>query len=171
MSNYKCTIDGKLVKTVRINVSDTNDKARCQLELNKVMAKMKEQGYKHCQITTIFDTNNLKNEFRSGKFVDIGSQDRPSANLYINIYSQAQRKKKPKKQPKKKIVPLSVFMDSTNEDNNKNTKKINKKDHKKDSDDEDSDDGDDGDDGYDGDDGDNEYLVGANAPVSGYSAQ
>ena len=66
MSNYKCTIDGQLVKTVRINVSDTNDKARCQLELNKVMEKMKEQGYKHCKITTIFDTNNLKNEFRSG---------------------------------------------------------------------------------------------------------
>ena len=101
MSAYKCTIDGHVVKTMRINASDTNDKARCQLELNKVMSKMKEQGYKHCQITTIFDSNNLKNEFRSGKFVDIGSQDKPTANLYNNIYSQDQRKEKPKKTTKK----------------------------------------------------------------------
>ena len=62
---------------------------------------MKEQGYKHCQITTIFNTNNSKNEFRSGKFVDIGSQGKPTANLYNNIYSQDQRKEKLEKQPKK----------------------------------------------------------------------
>ena len=100
MSSYKCTIDGKVVKTARINVSDTNDKARCQLELNKVMEKMKEQGYKHCQSTTIFDTNNLKNEFGSGKFVDIGSQDIPTANLYNNILTRP-KKRKTKKTTKK----------------------------------------------------------------------
>ena len=166
MSNYKCTIDGKVVKTVRINVYDTNDKAKCQLELNKVMEKMKEQGYNHCQITTIFDTNNLKNEFRSGKFVDIGSQDKPIANLYNNIYPQDQRKEKPKSEKKKAIIPLSKFKKAAKKDN---------KDNNKDSDDEDSDDDDDDDDtGGDGDyggDEDVEYFVGVNAAVTGYTEQ
>ena len=74
MTEYKCTIDGHPVNSMRIGVSDTFDKPRCQEQLNRVMVKLKEQGLTHSLVVTIFDTNNRQNEFRSESFVDIGKQ-------------------------------------------------------------------------------------------------
>ena len=48
MPEFKHIVDGHVVKSAQIQVTDPFDKARCQNELDVIMRKLKEQGYKHC---------------------------------------------------------------------------------------------------------------------------
>ena len=111
------------------------------------MANLKKQGFRKCQITTIFDTNNPRQEMRSAKFIDLTKFQTPKASIFINVFSQDQPRERPKSKPRRKKKPSNYS-----------------------SDDEDGDDAD----GPDGDDGDPdgpEYSYGVNADVTGYSIQ
>ena len=70
MPEFKHTIDWHFVKSAQIQLTDPFDKAWYQKELDVIMGRLKEQGYKQCQVTTIFDTNNWKNEFKSAQWIN-----------------------------------------------------------------------------------------------------
>ena len=183
--NYKFTIDGKPMKTMRFNVSDRFDKAKCQEELNMVMAKLKKQGYTNAQVTTIFDTNNRKNEFRSGAYINLKGEGAPTALLFNNTFPQTQQREAPKGKFNK-LNKLNKNVFSSGKENT-TAKVITKKIKEDDDDDDDDDDDNDYDDDDDDDDNDDEYscsggggggcgdgddyLYGVNADVSGYSVQ
>ena len=145
VKKYKCMVNGEPIKTARITVTDPYDREKCQSELNNVMENLKKQGFRKCQITTIFDTNNPRQEMRSAKFIDLTKFEKPKASIFINVFSQDQPRERPKSKPRRKKKPSNYS-----------------------SDDEDDDDGPDGDDG---DPDGPEYSYGVNADVSGYSIQ
>ena len=162
MPEFKHTVDGHVVKSAQIQVTDPFDKARCQKELDVIMGKLKEQGYKHCQVTTIFDTSNRKNEFRSAHWVNLEDEAIPKAELYVNNFSQDQPRERPKSVPQKRAV-------ITSEQFRKARKHSSDNDSDDDSDSDDDRDYEDG--GGGGNAGEAEYFSGVNADVVGYTIQ
>ena len=80
INSKKLSIANRKIKC-RIATIDRGDSAVDILKF--AMTQLKEQGYKGCQFTTLFDTKNEANKYRAGTWVNLNSL-RPIFNMWLN---------------------------------------------------------------------------------------